>query len=402
MVSTRDLLVLALLVPVLLSAPTGARAEPGAIPQELMRLRAGAGLAAVPELPETARAAAAALSRSRPVFSQEPAVAADISIFVPGTDPDSLLQDAGTLALVLDPRLVGLSAAEGADGTIALATLRDLSQPFPTGRLVVSPRRWDPSSSHPLVVVGAAQDSIGPLELRDRRGMLLSPLSSSTQQSAGTQVTIIRGGHGAEIPFARTVSVLAPSGAATFRTSPAPKGRPLRVSGLPRRIRQRLRTALAGTPPLLARRILPAVVGRVTVVGPRPSLCGGPQVSCFSDDGRRRILSLARSATDGSPEGRFVILHEFGHLVSDVGLTDADMAAFSRMLRASRAHRCLPDPLQIDLGRRTCVSDEEWFADEFARWAVGDRRATSGYRTRSALGPAVMARFLRSRFALHP
>jgi hypothetical protein len=62
----------------------------------------------------------------------------------------------------------------------------------------------------------------------------------------------------------------------------------------------------------------------------------------------------------------------------------------------------MPDPLHVVDGRRPCVSDGEWFADEFVRWATGDRSATSGYRTRASLATGVMAPFLPSRFALHP
>lgn len=384
-------------------SPT-AHADAGSLQTGLNQIRAEAGLAAVADAPESADGAARGAAGRGLLWSSDPARQVSQRVLSTSEDPLSVLRrDPTSLGMILDPRTVGMSAAQG-NGLIALAVVRDLRSPFPAGRLVVWPSRWDPSAEQRLVVVGAGSASLGRLDLIDHLGRAIPGVTASDSSDGEIQVTMIRAARGSEVPFGRTLSVHGPRGRAQVQTTPAPAiyGGPLRIKGAALRKAKLIRRTINAGPPVLRNLILPSLRGSATIVGPRPSLCGGQRISCFYDDAADPVISLARNATDGTRGGRFVILHELGHLVAARGLTRADMAEFSRMLRASRAYRCLPNPLKAaEAGKRPCVGDEEWFADEFARWAMRNRDMSSGYDTPAALSKNAFVRFLRARFAVH-
>lgn len=384
----------------------GALADAASMRAQFAELRAAAGLPAVPEAAETAQAASSLIAGAAlPPQTDQTRQISFRYVRGNGRLAASLRVDPPTLALVLDPRLNALTVAGSEEDTLAVVAMRDLSVPFPAGRAVVAPARWDPGSRDPLVVVSGAGATMQPVSLADAKGRLREALGASTQISGDVQVAVLTGGRGTEIPYGQRLTVSAGGSAGVLETAPAPAeySGALRLRGAAQRKAALIRATFRRTPPLFRNTLLPSLRGAITIYGPRPSLCGGAQVSCYYDDGSlERILSLASVATGGSREGQFVILHEFGHAVWMNGLTAADRLEWARLLRASRAYRCVPDPLHIVDGRNPCLNDDEWFADEFARWAIGDRTLTSGYETRAAVARASFVRFLSGRFAVHP
>lgn len=371
-------------------APTAAVAAP-----QVDWLRAGAGLAPAPASPQT-DALASVFASGAP--EPAPGEGLEAQIVAPGL---SLERDPAALRLILDPRTDAASLAGRADGRTILAVHRQTAVPFPSGLLIAYPTRWDPSSDRPLVVLSAAGSDLGAARLTDSLGRTFNGRGGFVGVADGMKTTVIQGGPGTQIPWGRHLQVLTDTGRAQITTTGAPATyrRPPTIRGGARAHAQLILSTLRNTPPLLAREILPRLGGGLVIEGARPRLCGGAGVSCYWERGQERTISLSRSVLGGDVEDRFILLHEFGHAVEASGLTEADREAFAQILHASRAYRCIPDPLRTD---EPCLSDDEWFAEEFARWAIRDRRLSSGYGTPSAIAPARFERFLRTRFALHP
>lgn len=368
-------------------------------------IRSEAGLPPVPEAIDAKGLAdaAAGIAPGAPP-SADPARTMEARL-APGEDLHREIGgDQRAIAMTLDPRLVGVAATVRTDRRLVIVFVRDLGLPWPEGVVVAHPRRVNPATADAVTVLSSAgAGGLIPVRLLDRRGRAVETTSfGAAHIEGGSQVSTLAAGEGSGLPYSQRLTVIAGSHRTALSTT-APPARyrgALRVKGLSRARQGLIRRTFNGTPALLSRRILPQMAGALEVRGPAPRLCGGARISCFWTGGPLWRISYSADVLDGSRAGRFIILHELGHAVSHAGLSKADRTRFSRMLRASRAHRCLANPLRRSGEPRTCVSDEEWFADEFARWAIGDRRMTSGYRTKTAFPPGVFARFLRDSFTL--
>lgn len=143
--------------------------------------------------------------------------------------------------------------------------------------------------------------------------------------------------------------------------------------------------AISGTRPE-ARAILTAISGEVYVTASTTGGCPSTHTSCVrrgdpndpADHGRPIVIQYAPEhlAIASTPEGRFVLLHEFGHAVDAAMLTAPGREAFRAALwgGADRARACRGS-------QGDCAAIHEQFADEFARWAGSFAVSLSAYKT---------------------
>jgi len=119
-----------------------------------------------------------------------------------------------------------------------------------------------------------------------------------------------------------------------------------------------------------ARALIAEVDGLVEVRAHR----GGRGPGFVLDDGRERLtmsFDVAALAPLESADRQHVVLHEFGHILDHVLLSDDVIRSLDAGIPAGDACR----------GREKCSSLRERFADTFAKWAVDrvDASARVGY-----------------------
>lgn len=167
--------------------------------------------------------------------------------------------------------------------------------------------------------------------------------------------------------------------------SAAPSLEAARVK-LPRDAVGVLEQHLAGAPPV-ARRLTRLVAPHLTFRIARDAVDRAHGVP-LPDGGRRYVITLRPTSWQATRRGRFVFLHEIGHIVdwAFVGpsLRDKFRAAFAESPR----HRACFE------WRGGCVPEHEVFAEQFAFWAGADRRLRSGYATPPLLSRAAFGRLM--------
>lgn len=161
----------------------------------------------------------------------------------------------------------------------------------------------------------------------------------------------------------------------TVTTTPTPNhGAPVLAASLSPEARQVISHALHRSPPLV-RRIWRQLGGRLTI---REQSSCGLRTSCAEDlgDGRYLITLNPSHITDG-PRGYWIVMHEFGHIVSFAGLSP--LTSEQRWPQMMRAHL----GYQRAVGARRRANVEEWWAEQFTYWATGNRRSFAAYRVPS-------------------
>jgi len=144
--------------------------------------------------------------------------------------------------------------------------------------------------------------------------------------------------------------------------------------------------------PLLYRQVAGLLNGLVTVSA--GSTCGAA-VSCARSGSPPSIVMNPQHLADPLV-ARFVTLHEFGHIVEFYALDDEAQTAFEQLfVRSPRWRTCFRDTLTGG-----CAPMQEILADQFAFWASGDTRWTSGYSDPPLATPAQFEAVLRRHLAL--
>lgn len=296
--------------------------------------------------------------------------------------------------LALDPRLAAIGVAEsGVTTTVVFAV--DPRRPFGE-RLIVFPRPLEVSRIEQLRIIAPAPVA-GRLVIRERPG---KNVALGLGVLPGLEGAVVAGfgpaGPRPQLAYSHDYGVALGALSSRLRTAPAPR----RVAGAPRvvggtaRERARIRAALRHAPGPI-RRLVSSIGASLTFrVG--EGTCGAFASCAWPVEDDRVMVSILRAHLK-SPEGRFVVYHELAHALDLLLLDRQGRRAISRAMRGSPRFGCVINPAQVDLDiprSEWCLGDSELFADEFARWAVGDRRATGGYSTVPLLPPRTLRRLI--------
>ena len=288
-----------------------------------------------------------------------------------------------TAAMVLDPRARTFSAAPTPRGMLVVAVTVD------ERALFTRPVRWPPGGIDPrrqlwveLVLPPGTPGHPRLLERRgSRRAVVAHPLAD-TVGVAGARLVAF--GLSSVLAYGHRYSVRVGSVSTEVATRPAP------VSFLRRSWtfvslaspERRAFLELFRNGPALLRRLAREFDGAVDVVG-GPRACSVAD-ACERVDGSAVTIGLRRFEP-------FVVMHEFGHAVFDVGLDEAGRRLFlSAFLLAGWRGDC-------------CIGQSEVFADQFAYWALGGKPASVDSYSDTVLVPSArFARLLRENVSYRP
>lgn len=302
------------------------------------------------------------------------------------------------LALALDPRATGIAARDTAVG-VTMRIAVDASQPLAGP---VYPQTVDPGSPVGLAVL--LPHAPAPVRLWERRGSAAVLLPTKVERASGlggaVLVDVGMPGEGLQLAYGLSYRLALGATSLSFQAPALPASYLARswtfTASMTPAARRAWLAAVAGAPPV-ARRILSEVDGAVTVSLRNCGAEAGDSCASVSDVGRYSVwLSPAdRGDSDG---GRFVVLHELGHVVDYLGLDRTGYAAFRALFQRSPAWRaCFPDP---DSG---CVPFAEVFADQFTYYATGERNdPTGGYGDPPLATRAAFERVLVAEYAFRP
>lgn len=300
---------------------------------------------------------------------------------------DTLNLFPATAAYLLSPALTGdvvMARASGAD----ILLIGDDPADRATGPLHIWPESGVVDPASPVVVFGGDGDTLAitptgglfagrPSTLEaDRRPP--SPMWNdvTTAISWGARYTLTSGTH-----------------RLTITTTPMPTGRPAFTASV-RPAQRRAYLAAARPRPALGRQLWSRMGPRVTIL--RAPCPGGR--ACVVAKGGRVEQRLTAPMFGTSPAQRFAIQSLNAWSVWTVGIDADGRNAFEKLLKSSGRYRCVK--VYYDIGS-ACAGPEEYFRDEYARWATGSRMR-AGYGTAPTLRPAAMARFLTTWFRLGP
>ncbi|WP_217924808.1 hypothetical protein [Miltoncostaea oceani] len=412
---------------------TAATAQPLPAPlaDSLSSLRAAEGLPAVPsqglDQPEAEALAARAgdqttfLTDARAIEGNAPALgpgylcSACRSSPLPGPDGTVLREivshlgwdaralfetDRSAAMILLDPRLVSLSAASSGQ---TLSLIARVDPRLPLAAPVVWPRSFaDDEVGRLRVLIPAGAPSR--LSLEGAGGRLSSGRDFTLQTSvAGGGASVIGPDPQGQLPPVALGAVYRvrigalPAGSITAKA--AGGGRPV-IRGLSVRQRAVVLRSLRRAPGQV-RRIWAHLGSRIEVTrgnGSCPALA-----SCTDTIGDRFLISLSPEHL-AQPDRVLSVtfLHELGHVADRAGLTPASRSRVSRTMRHAGGWRCVINPAVVDAEtprRDWCLSDEEQWADDFARYAVNRPRVDGTYGPQPLLRARQVGRILRSGWA---
>jgi hypothetical protein len=287
-------------------------------------------------------------------------------------------------ALVLDPRARTFSASRTPRGLLLLAVTIDPSLPFrrpvrwPTGR--IDPRRqlW--------VQVVLPPGTRGPPRLLERRGanevIAAYPLAETRGLGGARLVSF---GLSTVLAYAHRYRVHVGSISVPIATRAAPAGfvrRSWTFAALGERDRRAFLAIVRRTPTPL-QRIFTELDGATLVLGRGHG--------CFLADACERVENGRTTIGFRRSVEPFVVMHELGHVVFDIGLDETGRRLFRSAF--------------IDAGWRTacCTPLTEIFADQLAFWALGGKPGdVESYADRMFLPRERFAHLLRQNAAYRP
>jgi hypothetical protein len=376
---------------VLSAGPAGAQASgAGSLARELAELRREAGLrpVLVGERAQVALARAERSSRLSPADLRR-SPSGELRATVVGLPRQrSPLREAALRGALLDPRLVALAPDER--GLTLVWARRELEP-----RLVVG----DPLDPLALPALELVVGRRAPLRLFERgpTGWRELPLAIETTTTPLGALHVAASPRRSALGVGTELRLLVGERQLTARVGPLPAsvaGRGWAFAGGLRAGERRLFLDTVASFRAPARRILRQLSGGVLV---QRGSCGA--TSCAGFDGRLWFIRL-HPAQLRERYAPFLIAHELGHLVEELGL---DQAARSRFQRAFRRSARWTDCFRARDGR--CTPEGELFADQFAFYALGrrDGRApASGYGTRPLLEARRFQRLLVEGWVLRP
>ena len=289
-------------------------------------------------------------------------------------------------ALVLDPRARTFSAARTPRGMLLVAVTIDPSAPFrrpvrwPTGELDPRDQLWVQ-----LVLPPRTGGAARLVERRGSKTVLVAHVLADTAGLGGAR--IVGFGLSSVLAYGHRYTAQIGTVAIPVTTRAAPADflrRSWTFVSLGKSERSAFLSIVRRTPPLL-QRILADLDGATTV--------GGGGHGCFIADACENAEN--GRATIGFRRGLepFVVLHELGHVVFDIGLDETGARLFrTELIRAG-----------FDWDNECCVKLAELFADQLAFWALGGKPAgVESYLERMFIPPRRFEEFLRQNAGYRP
>jgi hypothetical protein len=315
------------------------------------------------------------------------------------------LSTAKLKVVVFDPRLTAI-AVLGRDSTVAVAAALDPGRPFKAP--VLAGAVVDPGVAGSLAVLfPPGSGTIPRISLQRNRGAQLVSIEIAATATPGVEGAILvalKGRDritGPQVGYGLTYTLkIGTNRSYTVRTRQIPSALVSRSfvpgPGFTGGDRRRFLQAVASLPPT-ARQIVDVIGGAVTVsvLTKTAPICGF-QTSCAGlDPGYGYFLILNRAQLH-SRLGRFIIIHELGHLVDFLGLDTFSHQDLRKLFSASpKWKNCFP--LQ-----GTCVPFLEVFADQFAFFSTNAQGVQSGYGDDRLATSSAFARAIRAQWAYRP
>jgi hypothetical protein len=394
---------LGLLAVVLAVLGAATRAYGGNISSDLSRARSAVGVPAAPPDAAVTAAAAALLKGKDPgtAFSDAGGSGDLVAAIVPA---GSALSTAELKRIVFDPRVTALAGSR-AGRKVAVAGTLDETLPF--ARPVLAGATVDPGIAGSIALLfPPGTETIPRVVLTERRGgATVSPgvVATATQGLAGAILVQLKGRDrvtGPQIGYGLRYRLTAGPSSFVLRTRPLPPvlrsasfapGEGFRGADRARFLREIRRL------PPAARRIARYVGGAVTirVLDNSASVCG-EQTSCAGYDPGNGYFMLLNRGQLHSEFGRFVIAHEFGHLVDFLGLDAFSYDGFHDLFeRSPKWKTCFSFE-----GR--CTPFAEVFADQFAGYGLRARTIPTGYNDPVLTDGGSFGSLLDSQWAFRP
>jgi hypothetical protein len=369
-----------------------------------LEARKAVGLPAIEADPAVRAAAVAVLDGGNPqaAFTANGGTGNVITATVPA---GGALSTAKLKIVVFDPRVTAI-AVLGRDKRVAVAATLDPRRSFQAP--VLAGAVVDPAVAGSLAVLfPPGSGTIPAIALQRHRGGQLVTIEIAATASPGLEGAILvalKGRDritGPQIGYGLTyVLKIGATRSYNVRTREIPSVLVTRSfvpgPGFTGGDRQRFMNAVASLPPT-ARQIVDVIGGAVTVsvLTKTAPICGF-QTSCAGlDPGNGYFLILNRAQLH-SRLGRFIIIHELGHLVDFMGLDTWSYQDLRKIFSASpKWKNCFP--LQ-----GTCVPFMEVFADQFAFFSTNARGVQSGYGDDRLATSSAFARAIRAQWAYRP
>jgi hypothetical protein len=259
-----------------------------------------------------------------------------------------------------------------------------LDESLPFTRPVLAGATADPAVAGSIALLFPPEtETIPRVTLTERRGdTTVSPgvVATATEGLAGAILVQLKGRDrvtGPQIGYGLRYRLTAGTSSFALRTRPLPpvlRGASFAPGeGFRGADRARFLREIERLPPA-ARRIAEYVGGAVTVrvLAKTAPVCGAPTSCAGYDPGNGYFILLDRGQLY-SEVGRFVIAHEFGHLVDFLGLDAFSYDGFHDLFaRSPKWKSCFPFQ-----GR--CTPFAEVFADQFAAYGLRAATIPTGY-----------------------
>jgi hypothetical protein len=306
--------------------------------------------------------------------------------------------------IVFDPRVTALAVLRQGDKVAAAATLdphRPFRAPVLAGAVV------DPGVAGSLAVLfPPGGGTIPQIALQRYRGPELVTIGIAATAVPGLDGAVLvqlKGQDritGPQIGYGLTYTLSIGKKRFTVKTEPLPATLLTRSfvagPGFTGADRRRFLSIIASLPPE-GQKIAGVIRGVITVdvLDKTAPVCGA-QTSCAGFDPSAGYFLLLNRAQLRSTLGRFIISHEFGHLVDFLGLDTFSHTAFEKLFsKSSYWKNCFPLHGQ-------CVPQIELFADQFAFFSTNARGVQSGYGDNRLATGAAFQTLLQAQWAFRP
>jgi hypothetical protein len=379
------------------------RARGAGISSDLARARAAVGLPPAP--PDTAVSAAVAAAAKGEDAKDAFAAAGGTSELVTAVVPaGSALSTPQLKRIVFDPRVTALAGSR-VGRKVAVAGALDPTLTF--RKTVLAGATVDPAIAGSIALLfppGTA--TIPNVTLTERRGdttVSLGIAATATEGLEGAILVQLKGRDrvtGPQLGYGLRYRLTAGNSSFALRTRPLPpvlRGASFASGeGFRGADRAQFLRDIRSFPPA-ARQIAGYIGGAVTVrvLGNTTPVCG-EQTSCAGYDPGNGYFILLNRGQLHSEFGRFVIAHEFGHLVDFLGLDAFSYDSFHGLFaRSPKWKSCFT----FD-GR--CVPFAEVFADQFAGYGLRTRTIPTGYNDPVLTDGASFGTLLTHQWAFRP
>lgn len=270
--------------------------------------------------------------------------------------------------------------------------------PISSGQSAI--RRWpqtglfDPERPN---TVAFWTEAAGDVTISDTRGPVLQNDPTSATY-AGIYEISPRRTNGDPLGWDRTYTIRVGGSTLSFTTSPRPATyqQPVRFTRRVNAAQRRLILAAIRRSPALVRRQWQDIGGALTVTVGRRNM--GASTASIGPAGLR--ITFNPNHLIDSSMGRFIILHEFGHIVDFAGIASSYDSQWEAEIVKRPGYFCRGNA--IGGNAQSCPSVSEWWAEQYAHWATGITKPMSGYGTRSVYTRKAFAAKINAWYTLAP